>query len=60
MNGFQRKVVMKALDNQDLLTDWEADFINSLADRDENAPNAQLSSKQNEILNRISGKLIDR
>lgn len=56
MNGFQKKVVLKALENEDLLTEWELDFVNSLADRE----GRDLSEKQNEILNRISGKLIDR
>lgn len=60
MNGFQRKIVLKAQDSEDLLTEWEADFISSLADRDEKAPDAKLSDRQNEILNRISQKLIDR
>jgi hypothetical protein len=57
MNGFQKKTVLKALDNQDLLSEWEVDFVNSLADRDESKA---LSEKQNEILNRIQHKLLDR
>lgn len=56
MNGFQKKIVLKALDNDDLLTEWELEFVNSLAEREEK----DLSDKQNEILNRISGKLIGR
>lgn len=56
MNGFQKKIVLKALDNEDLLTEWELEFVNSLAEREER----DLSGKQNEILNRISGKLIGR
>lgn len=57
MNGFQKKIVLKALDNQDVLSEWEVDFIDSLAERDESKP---LSEKQNEILNRIQQKLLDR
>lgn len=56
MNGFQKRIVLKALDNEDLLTEWELDFINSLADREDKP----VSAKQNEILNRISQKLIGR
>lgn len=57
MNGFQKKIVLKALDNEDLLTDWEFDFVNSLA---KGRAEQELSEKQNEILNRISQKLLDR
>lgn len=54
MNGFQKKIVLKALDNAELISEWEYDFVNSLADREDR----ELSKKQNEILNRISEKLI--
>lgn len=54
MNGFQKKQIQRALDYPEALTDWEYDFINDLADRDEDKP---LSKKQNEILNRIADKL---
>lgn len=56
MNGFQKKIVLKALDNEDLLTEWELDFINSLAGLEDKP----LSARQNELLNRISQKLIGR
>lgn len=56
MNGFQKKIVLKAMENEDLLTPWESEFINSLAEREDR----DLSKKQNEILNRISEKMIGR
>ena len=57
MNRVQRRFVLDALDQEHKLTEWEAQFINDLADRDEKYPDKELSEKQNEILNRIQGKL---
>lgn len=54
MNKVQSKFIMDALDQPEKLSDWENDFIMSLAHKDENY---ELSQKQNEILNRISQKL---
>lgn len=54
MNGYQRKRILEALDNEAKLSEWEWDFINSLADRPDDY---ELSHKQNEILNRISQKM---
>jgi len=51
MNGIQKKFVLDALDSEEKLTDWELDFINSLAEMPEDR---NLTSKQNAILNRIS------
>ena len=56
MNGYQRKRILEALDNEDKLTDWEWDFINSLANKEEERSDYDLSDKQNEVLNRISQK----
>jgi DNA-binding transcriptional MerR regulator len=53
MNGYQIKQVKRALDNPEALTEWEYDFVQSLADREDR----ELSEKQNSILNRIAGKL---
>lgn len=58
MNGVQRKFVLDALDQEDRLTEWEAQFINDLAERDEKSPDRELTDKQNEVLNRIQSKLI--
>ena len=54
MNGFQKKQILRALDKPEVLTDWEQDFIDSLAELDEDA---LLSEKQNAVLNRIAEKL---
>ena len=57
MNRVQRKFVIDALDQEHKLTEWESQFINDLAERDEKQPDLKLSDKQNEILNRIQRKL---
>ena len=57
MNKVQRKFVIDALDQEHKLTEWESQFINDLAERDEHAPDYTLSDRQNEILNRIQRKL---
>lgn len=57
MNRVQRRFVLDALDSQEDLTEWEIEFINSLADLDKERPDACLSEKQNEILNRIQRKI---
>ena len=54
MNGFQTKQIQRAQENPEKLTDWEYDFINSLAEMDEDQ---ELSKKQNHILNRIAEKV---
>ena len=57
MNKIQRKFVIDALDQEHKLTEWESQFVNDLAERDERNPDMKLSGKQNEILNRIQRKL---
>lgn len=54
MNRIQRKIVLDALDNEELLSEWEFDFVSDLADRGDDYP---LSPKQNEVLNRIGSKV---
>lgn len=56
MNKIQRKFVIDALDQEHKLTEWESQYINDLAERDEQNPDYVLSDKQNEILNRIQRK----
>lgn len=51
MNGMQKKFVLDALDSEDKLSDWEWDFINSLADLPDDK---ELTERQNSVLNRIS------
>lgn len=57
MNRVQRKFIIDALDQEDKLTEWESQFINDLAERDEKWPDRELSDRQNEILNRIQRKI---
>jgi hypothetical protein len=57
MNKVQRKFIIDAIDQEHMLTDWESQFVNDLAERDEKNPDMVLSDKQNEILNRIQRKL---
>lgn len=54
-NRVQRKFILDALDQPERLTDWENEFINDLAEKDDDY---ELSEKQNNILNRISQKLL--
>ena len=57
MNRVQRRFVMDALDQEHKLSEWESQFINDLAERDERQPDKELTDRQNEILNRIQEKL---
>jgi len=57
MNRVQQKFVIDALDQEHKLTEWESQFVNDLAERDEQNPDYKLSDRQNEILNRIQRKL---
>jgi len=54
MNTFQEKTIERALKNDDKLSSWECDFIESL---DEKGEGYELSDKQNSILNRIGEKV---
>lgn len=47
MTGLQKKIILKALDRPECLTEWEYDFIDSLADKADDAP---LTPRQSEIL----------
>ena len=57
MNRIQKQFVLDAMEQDYKLSEWEFEFINDLATRDEKFPKMVLSDKQNEILNRISQKL---
>jgi len=50
---YQKKRILAALDCEPKLTQWEWDFINSLADKEDDY---DLTEKQAHILNRISQK----
>lgn len=54
MNRVQISIIKQALDHPEVLDDWEYDFINDMADKEDDYP---VSDKQNQILNRISNKL---
>ncbi len=54
MSPEQKRVVMEAMDQPENLTEWEYDFINSLADLQEGRV---LTVKQAEVLSRIELKL---
>lgn len=54
MNRIQLKFIEDAEEREDLLTDWERQFIDDLSNKDDDYV---LSPRQNEILNRISNKL---
>ena len=53
ITGFQKKIITRAIDEPEKLTDWENQFIEDMASRGE----CNVSDKQNEILNRILHKL---
>ncbi len=54
MNGYQKKRIIEALDNLEHLSDWENDFMLSIANKGDDD---ELSEKQNSIINRIGEKL---
>ena len=54
MNGFQEKIIEKAMDNDHKLSSWECEFVENLSEKSDRY---ELSDKQNEILNRISEKV---
>ena len=55
MNKIQISLVKQCMDSPEALSDWENEFIDSLASRDDGY---ELSEKQNHRLNEISQKVI--
>lgn len=55
MNRIQKKFLMDALEDPEPLTEWECEFVDSLAKRGDDY---ELTEKQNHILNRISQKYV--
>ena len=53
-NKLQIRFIKDAMDNEHILSEWESEFINSIAELDDDKP---LSDKQNTILNRITTKI---
>ncbi len=54
MNRVQIRFVKDALDQEDKLSEWEAKFVNDLAEKGDDY---ELSDKQNAALNKIQRKL---
>lgn len=54
MNNLQQNIIKRALDNDSYLSQWEFEFVSSLADK---PASGELSEKQNSVLNRIWEKL---
>ena len=54
MNRVQKRFVKDAMDMDHKLSEWEFNFINDLAEKDDSY---ELSEKQNEVLNRIQRKI---
>ena len=55
MNNIQKRFINDAIEDPKPLSEWEYDFIQSLADKDNSS---ELTEKQNHILNRISQKYV--
>ena len=54
MDRVQISIIKGAIDNEHLLSEWEIDFVNDIADKDDDY---ELSEKQNAIVNRIGNKV---
>ena len=54
MDRFYQRIILDALDNGHLLTEWEIGYIDDLAEKDNDYA---LSEKQKEILLRIENKV---
>jgi hypothetical protein len=54
VNRIQKKFVCDALEYEHVLSEWESQFVNDLAEKKDEY---ELSEKQNSILNRISQKV---
>lgn len=54
MNRVQKQIIKEALDRDDLLDEWEAQFISDMADKPDDY---QATAKQNAILNRIGNRI---
>lgn len=54
MDSEEIQIIKDALESEGELTDYEWDFINSLADKESDY---ELSEKQAEVLNKIGDKL---
>lgn len=54
MNRVQVQLIKECLDSEHQMSVWEWDFINNIADKDDDY---ELSEKQNKVLNEINSRL---
>ena len=57
MNRIQKKIISDAIDLPEILSDSEYDFVNDLAEKDDDY---QLSQKQNSWLNSIGTRIAEQ
>lgn len=56
MNRIQKQIVLDALDNEHLLSESEVDFINQIAEYDDDR---ELTKAQNSWLNKIGSRIAE-
>lgn len=54
MNRLQKQIIKDAIEYPETLTEWEIDFIDNIAGKDDNY---ELSNAQNSTLNGIGSKI---
>jgi len=54
MNRVQKQIIKDAIDYPENLSEWESEFIDNIADKDDDY---ELSEEQNSVLNRIGSKV---
>ena len=53
MNSVQRKLLEEVEEHEEKLTDWERQFVDDIGSKD-----YTLTGRQNELLNKIHGKVV--
>jgi hypothetical protein len=56
VNRIQKQIVKDALDTPEILSDWQYDFVNDLADKEDCY---ELTEKQNTQLNKIGSRIAE-
>lgn len=59
MTNEQEEIVNLAIDHAEVLSSWEYDFINDIADKDDEYNGYALTENQVRVLDRINDKLED-
>ena len=54
MNKLYKRMILDGLENEEMLTEWEVEFINNLAEKPDDY---EFSEKQKEVLKRIEHKI---